>query len=301
MRRCSSCSKIKPLSDFSGKATCDTCRPKKRKYSDDRRNAADDQNALNQKLMVENCRLKDIIALQATVQSQAWSLQHIGSVTAISKARNMLTAMHLLQEIADYRGEISFLKSGRAAIQQKDAEDWVLELEGMDQKDRANALASMPAAMKQTLLETVSDQARRPPNYEQRSITVIDRPSAKSEHYTERELLAESAQHMIAAAALASNMTPHSLLHYTQQGCSHSSGSTMPTGIASQSRSIFGAPQVELAARWNFARKCSSCGCRNCEFPVIDGVQRATCSKCLARKRTKREQVRNNIKGVSYD
>ena len=213
----------------------------------------------------------------------------------------VIHSLHLLQEIAGYRAEISFLKSGRVAIRQKDAKDWMSELEGMDHKDRANALASMPAAMKQTLMETVSDQARRPPNYEQRSITVIDRPSAKSEHYSERERLAESAQHMIAAAALASNMTPHSLLHYTQQRGSHSSGSTIPARSDSQSRFIFGAPQVELAARWNFARKCSSCGCRNCEFPVIDGVQRATCSKCLAKKRTKREQVRNNLKGVSYD
>ena len=37
-------------------------------------------------------------------------------------------------------------------------------------------------------------------------------------------------------------------------------------------------------------KRCSSCGSNDCQFPIENGKQRATCTKCLAKKRSKREQ-----------
>lgn len=61
LRKCSSCTKWKPLTEFSGKATCDVCRPKKRKQG---ANAEKNKRTTRDLLQNENDRLRQLVMVQ---------------------------------------------------------------------------------------------------------------------------------------------------------------------------------------------------------------------------------------------
>jgi len=84
VRKCSSCTKWQPLTSFSGKATCDTCRPKKRKQGEW---AKKNKRATSNLLQEENERLRlvattqsaDIIALRNQVSKQLATIDRLQS------------------------------------------------------------------------------------------------------------------------------------------------------------------------------------------------------------------------------
>merc|ERR1712195_411873 len=84
LRKCSSCTKWKPLTEFSGKATCDTCRPKKRKQG---ASAEKNKRATRDLLQGENERLRQVVmaqnseitALKIQVSKQSDTIAHLQS------------------------------------------------------------------------------------------------------------------------------------------------------------------------------------------------------------------------------
>merc|ERR1712166_273882 len=96
-KKCSSCGKVKPLQEFSGKATCDACRPRKRKHYEHMVNS---RKEAHQHLSEENDLLRGIVVRQNTSLAEVPQLRQ--SLAELS-ARN---AQYVHQE-ARHREEIA--------------------------------------------------------------------------------------------------------------------------------------------------------------------------------------------------
>merc|ERR1712086_607974 len=111
-KRCSSCGKVKSLHEFSGKSTCNACRPRKRKHYEHMVNS---RKEAHQHLLEENVLLRGIVVRQNTSLAEVPLLRH--SLAELS-SRN---AEYVHQE-ARHREEMARLAKRRSSGSESDDE-----------------------------------------------------------------------------------------------------------------------------------------------------------------------------------